>query len=59
MYETIFKHKDSDGDELELFHNTFYDEYFLKIGDGTVQVDYQVLNKLTDKFLLYNNYCED
>ena len=59
MYETIFKHKDSDGDELELFHNTFYDEYFLKVGEDTIQVNYQVLNKLTDKFLEYNNYFED
>lgn len=59
MYETIFKYKDSDSDELELFHNKFYDEFFLKIGEGVVQVDYQLLNKLTDKFLEYNNYFED
>lgn len=59
MYEILFKYKDSDGDELELFHNTFYDEYFLKVGEDAVQVNYQVLNKLTDKFLEYNNYFED
>lgn len=59
MYNILMRHKDSDGNELELFHNPLYDEYFLKIGDKSVQVDYKLLNDLTDEFLKYNNYFED
>lgn len=61
----VFKHVDRDGDYIILEHNKFSDEYFISSYDcvvgmqNSVQVDYDVLCKMCEKFLKYNNYFEE
>lgn len=59
MEVSILKYRDSDGDEMELIHNKYYDEYFLRVEDKFIEVNYEILNKFVDEFLRYNNYFED
>lgn len=51
MEVSILKYRDSDGGEMELIHNKYHDEYFLRVEDKFIEVNYEILNKFVDKFL--------